>query len=132
MSRLWTGGDVDNGRGIFAGLKVLDVASFIAAPAAAVVLSDFGAEVIKVEPPGSGDPFRHMPTHPGMPASQHNYCWMVEARNKRSIALDLKHPQGRDVLYRLVREADVFITNFPPPVRERLGTPPAGVGARKL
>ncbi len=107
--------------GIFAGLKVLDVASFIAAPAAAVVLSDFGAEVIKVEPPGSGDPYRHMPTHPGMPASQHNYCWMVEARNKRSIALDLKHPDGREVLYRLARDADVFITNFPPPVRQRLG-----------
>jgi crotonobetainyl-CoA:carnitine CoA-transferase CaiB-like acyl-CoA transferase len=106
---------------IFSGLKVLDVASFIAAPAAAVVLSDFGADVIKIEPPGLGDPFRHMPTHPGMPASQHNYCWTMEARNKRSLALDLKQPAGRDVLYRLVRDADVFITNFPPPVRERLG-----------
>jgi crotonobetainyl-CoA:carnitine CoA-transferase CaiB-like acyl-CoA transferase len=107
--------------GIFSGLKVLDVASFIAAPAAAVVLSDFGADVIKVEPPGLGDPYRHMPSHPGMPASQHNYCWTMEARNKRSLALDLKQPEGRDVLCRLVRDTDVFITNFPPPVRERLG-----------
>jgi crotonobetainyl-CoA:carnitine CoA-transferase CaiB-like acyl-CoA transferase len=106
---------------IFSGLKVLDVASFIAAPAAAVVLSDFGADVIKIEPPGLGDPYRHMPSHPGMPASRHNYCWTMEARNKRSLALDLKQAAGRDVLYRLVREADVLITNFPPPVRERLG-----------
>ena len=108
-------------RGIFAGLKVLDVASFIAAPAAAIVLADFGADVIKAEPPGSGDPYRTMPTHPGMPVSAHNYCWTVDARSKRSIALDLKHPDGRAVLYRLTRDADVFITNFPPPVRERLG-----------
>lgn len=112
---------VDGSRGIFAGLKVLDVASFIAAPAAAIVLADFGADVIKVEPPGAGDPYRGMPTHPGMPASPHNYCWTVDARSKRSIALDLKHPDARDVLYRLTRDADVFITNFPPPVRERLG-----------
>jgi crotonobetainyl-CoA:carnitine CoA-transferase CaiB-like acyl-CoA transferase len=100
---------------------VLDVASFIAAPAAAVVLADFGADVIKVEPPGAGDPYRSMPNHPGMPASTHNYCWTVDARNKRSIALDLKHPDAREVLHRLARDADVFITNFPPPVRERLG-----------
>ena len=53
--------------GIFEGLKVLDCASFIAAPAAATVLSDFGAEVIKIEPPGSGDPYRNLPNLPGYP-----------------------------------------------------------------
>ena len=107
-------------KGIFDGLKVLDCASFIAAPAAATVLSDFGADVIKIEPPGLGDPYRNLPNLPGYPASQHNYSWMLEARNKKSLALDLSRPEGQAVLHRLVTEADVFITNFPPAVRERL------------
>jgi crotonobetainyl-CoA:carnitine CoA-transferase CaiB-like acyl-CoA transferase len=107
--------------GIFAGLKVLDCASFIAAPAAATVLSDFGAQVIKIEPPGSGDPYRNLPNLPGYPHSEHNYAWLLEARNKRSLALDLGKPEARMVLHRLVAEADVFITNFPPQVRQRLG-----------
>ncbi len=107
--------------GIFEGLKVLDCASFIAAPAAATVLSDFGAKVIKIEPPGSGDPYRNLPNLPGYPVSQHNFAWMLESRNKRSLALDLSKPEAQIVLHRLVAEADVFITNFPPAVRERLG-----------
>jgi crotonobetainyl-CoA:carnitine CoA-transferase CaiB-like acyl-CoA transferase len=106
--------------GIFAGLKVLDCASFIAAPAAATVLSDFGAEVIKIEPPGQGDPYRNLPNLPGYPVSQHNYAWMLESRNKRSLALDLSKPEGQAILHRLVSEADVFITNLPPAVREKL------------
>jgi formyl-CoA transferase len=108
-------------KGIFEGLKVLDCASFIAAPAAATVLSDFGADVIKIEPPGSGDPYRNLPNLPGYPASEHNFAWLLEARNKRSLALDLSKPEGRAVLHRLAAEADVFITNYPPAVRERLG-----------
>ncbi|NVN84777.1 MAG: CoA transferase [Rhodopseudomonas sp.] len=107
--------------GIFAGLKVLDCASFIAAPAAATVLSDFGANVIKIEPPGLGDPYRNLPNLPGYPRSPYNYSWMIDARNKKSLALDLARPDGKAVLRRLVAEADVFITNFPPAVRERLG-----------
>ncbi len=107
--------------GIFDGLKVLDCASFIAAPAAATVLSDFGADVIKIEPPGLGDPYRNLPNLPGYPISPHNYAWMLESRNKKSLALDLARQDGRDVLRRLVAEADVFITNFPPAVRARLG-----------
>ena len=107
--------------GIFEGLKVLDCASFIAAPAAATVLSDFGAEVIKIEPPGTGDPYRNLPNLPGYPISSHNFAWLLESRNKRSLALDLATPEGKAVLYRLVSEADVFITNFPPGVRQRLG-----------
>jgi crotonobetainyl-CoA:carnitine CoA-transferase CaiB-like acyl-CoA transferase len=106
--------------GIFAGLKVLDCASFIAAPAAATVLSDFGAQVIKIEPPGSGDPYRNLPNLPGYPHSPHNYAWMLEGRNKRSLALDLGKPEARAVLHRLVAQSDVFITNFPPAVRQRL------------
>lgn len=108
-------------KGIFEGLKVLDCASFIAAPAAATVLSDFGADVIKIEPPGAGDPYRALPKLPGYPISEHNFAWLLEGRNKRSLALDLSKPEAREVLYRLAAEADVFITNFPPGVRKRLG-----------
>ncbi len=107
--------------GIFEGLRVLDCASFIAAPAAATVLSDFGADVIKIEPPGSGDPYRNLPNLPGYPVSPHNYAWMLESRNKKSLALDLGKPDGQRVLRRLASSADVFITNFPPAVRARLG-----------
>ncbi|MEO6956155.1 MAG: CoA transferase, partial [Antricoccus sp.] len=74
---------------IFEGLKVIDCASYIAAPAAAAVLADFGADVIKVEPPGAGDPLRQLPTFPGMPRSEHNYPWIIDNRGKRGLALDL-------------------------------------------
>jgi crotonobetainyl-CoA:carnitine CoA-transferase CaiB-like acyl-CoA transferase len=106
--------------GIFAGLKVIDCASFIAAPAAATVLSDFGADVIKIEPPGEGDLYRSLHTRPGSPKSRADYAWMLDSRNKRGLALDLKAPGGHDVLCRLVQSADVFITNMPLPVRRRL------------
>jgi formyl-CoA transferase len=102
---------------IFGGLKVIDCASWIAGPAAATILSDFGAEVIKIEPPGAGDPWRASPAVPGKTT---DYWWQLTARNKRSLAIDLKHPEGLGVLYRLIGSTDVFITNFPLPVRERL------------
>jgi len=110
----------DNGE-VFAGLRVLDVGSFIAAPAAATILSDFGAQVIKIEPPGSGDPYRALCSQPGYPESEHNYGWTMDARNKRSLALDLSHPGSRAVMDRLVGGADIFVTNMPLKVRERLG-----------
>src|ERR1700759_4455213 len=115
------GSDAVMGKGIFEGLKVLDCASFIAAPAAATVLSDFGADVIKIEPPGAGDPYRNLPNLPGYPHSEHNYAWLMEARNKKSLALDLTKPDAQAVLYKLATEADVFITNMPPQVRAKLG-----------
>ena len=102
---------------LFAGLHVIDCASWIAAPAAATMLSDFGADVIKIEPPGAGDPWRAIPPLPGKTT---DYYWQLTSRNKRSLALDLKHPAGLAVLYRLLAAADVFVTNFPLPVRERL------------
>src|ERR1700722_14124473 len=108
-------------KGIFEGLKVLDCASFIAAPAAATVLGAFGAEVIKIEPPVTGDPYRVLANLPGYPVSPHNYAGMLESRNKRSLALDLSKPEGQAVLPRLAGGADIFITNFPPAVRARLG-----------
>jgi formyl-CoA transferase len=105
---------------IFAGLKVLDVASFIAAPAAATMLSDFGAEVIKVEPPGAGDTQRILGSVPPHPRAQGNYAWHLANRNKRGMAVDLKSEGGTMIVRRLVEWADVVITNYPHGVRERL------------
>lgn len=107
--------------GVFSGLKVLDAASFIAAPAAATIMADFGADVIKIEPTGDGDAYRNVSFQPGMPVSDKDYCWTVDDRNKRSLALDLKRPEAQKVIHDLVISADVFITNYPPPVRRRLG-----------
>jgi len=105
---------------IFSGLKVVDLASFIAGPGAATIISDFGAEVIKVEPPGIGDTYRLVYKMPPQPAANDNYCWHLDNRNKRGLALDLKSPDAKEVLERLVQWADVLIVNFPPPVRKRL------------
>ena len=104
----------------FAGLNVIDCASFIAAPAAATILSDFGADVIKIEPP-EGDPYRELFRLQGFGPSGRNYAWELDSRNKRSLALDLKQPEGRGILHRLASQADVFITNFPLSARGRLG-----------
>src|SRR3979411_2033751 len=106
---------------IFDGLKVLDCGSFIADPAAATILSDFGADVIKIEPPGGGDPYRAVPKLPTSPQSDENYAWMLASRNKRGLALDLAKPAARALMRRLVGAADVFITNFPASVRKRFG-----------
>jgi formyl-CoA transferase len=106
---------------VFSGLKVVDLASFIAGPGAATILSDFGAEVIKVEPPGFGDPHRQTYRIPPQPRSNDNYAWHLNNRNKRGMAVDLKSPQAREILERLVKWADVLIINFPQPVRKRLG-----------
>jgi formyl-CoA transferase len=107
---------------LFTGLKVIDCASWIAGPAAATILSDFGADVIKIEPPGIGDPWR---TRGPIPGKDVDYYWQLTARNKRSLAIDLKHPEGIAALHRLVASADVFVTNFPLPVRDRLLLAPA-------
>ena len=104
----------------FSGLKVIDCASYIAGPAAAMLLSDFGADVIKIEPP-EGDPHRDLYQRVGAQDISRNFIWDLNSRNKRSLALDLKQPAGQAVLQRLVAQADVFITNLPLPVRERLG-----------
>jgi crotonobetainyl-CoA:carnitine CoA-transferase CaiB-like acyl-CoA transferase len=104
---------------IFSGLKVVDFASFIAGPSAAVILSDFGADVIKVEPP-SGDPWRHGHQIPPQPQAKDPYPWHLANRNKRGISLDMKSPSAQAVLERLVKWADVLIVNTPHPARKRL------------
>ena len=106
--------------GLFSDLLVIDCASFIAGPAAATVLSDFGARVIKIEPPGVGDAYRNLFRLRGTPDDV-DYFWALDSRNKESLALDLRRPEAQAVLQTLVRKADVFITNIPFPARERLG-----------
>src|SRR6202795_2891960 len=104
---------------IFSGLKVVDLSSFIAGPAAAVILSDYGADVIKVEPP-SGDTWRIGYKLPPQPRSHDNYPWHLNNRNKRGVAIDLKSPQAAEILERLVKWADVLIVNTPHPARKKL------------
>ena len=103
-----------------AGLRVLDISSFIAAPAAAVVLGDWGADVIKVEGP-DGDPNRRiMHDSSNYPKGAVNYPWHMDSRNKRSIVLDLKKADARAALDRLIVLSDVLICNFPPLARDKL------------
>jgi crotonobetainyl-CoA:carnitine CoA-transferase CaiB-like acyl-CoA transferase len=104
---------------IFSGLKVIDFASFIAGPSAAVILSDFGADVIKVEPP-TGDLWRHANKLPPNPQAKDAYPWHLANRNKRGMTLDLKSPSAQPVLEKLVKWADVLIVNTPHPARKRL------------
>src|SRR6202163_3670807 len=104
---------------IFTGVKVVDLASFIAGPSAAVILSDFGADVIKVEPP-SGDLWRIANHLPPQPVAEEAYPWHLANRNKRGIALDLKSPSAQQVLEKLVKWADVLVVNTPHPARARL------------
>jgi len=104
---------------IFSGLKVVDFASFVAAPGAAVILSDFGADVIKVEPP-KGEPWRIGQKIPPQPYSDQPYPFELANRNKRGMTLDLKSPSAQPVLERLVKWADVFIVNTPHPARKKL------------
>jgi len=103
--------------GPFAGIRVIELASALAAPGAAAVLADQGADVIKIEPPGTGDILRWMgASKQGYSSLFHHYN-----RGKRSLALNLKHAEGMAILQRLVSGADVLLHNFRPGVAERLG-----------
>src|ERR1700674_5746541 len=104
---------------IFTGLEGVDFASFIAGPSAAVILSDFGADVIKVEPP-AGDLWRRAHKIPPQPQANDAYPWHLANRNKRGMALDLKSSSAPQVLERLVKWTDVLIVNTPHPARKRL------------
>jgi crotonobetainyl-CoA:carnitine CoA-transferase CaiB-like acyl-CoA transferase len=104
---------------IFSGLKVVDLSSFVAGPGAAVILSDFGADVIKVEPP-KGELWRIGNKIPPQPFAKDAYQWHLNNRNKRGLALDLKSSDARNVLERLVKWADVLIVNTPHPARKKL------------
>ncbi|MBF8650832.1 CoA transferase [Pseudomonas putida] len=100
-----------------AGLKVVELGTLIAGPFAARICAEFGAEVVKVESPDGGDPLRKWrKLYEGT-----SLWWFVQARNKRSLTLNLKHPDGREVLRKLLAEADILIENFRPGVLEKLG-----------
>jgi formyl-CoA transferase len=103
--------------GPLAGLKVLELGQLIAGPFAGRTLADFGAEVIKIEPPGEGDPLRKWRLlHHGT-----SVWWQVQSRNKQSVVLDLRTPEGRADAARLAAEADVLIENFKPGTLEKWG-----------
>lgn len=106
-------------RGILSGIRVVDCGTYIAGPAAAVVMSDFGAEVIKIERPPYGDPYRYLSLVPGMPVSPLPYCWILDGRNKKSVALDLNDHGARQALLAIIRNTDVFITNYQGPLVQK-------------
>ncbi len=108
------------------GIRVLDVGSYVAGPAAATVMADFGADVIKLEPL-DGDPYRTLlgPILLEYP----NFFWDQDARNKRSLALDITTAAGREILERLIGTADVMVTNYRPQLLERLALTYADVCA---
>ena len=109
--------DAARSRSPLAGLKVLELGQLIAGPFAGKTLGDFGAEVIKVEPPGTGDPLRQWRLlHDGT-----SVWWQVQSRNKKSVALDLRTEQGRADVRRLAAECDVLIENFKPGTLEKWG-----------
>ena len=99
------------------GLKVIEMGQLIAGPFAGKTLADFGAEVIKIEPPGAGDPLRNW----RLLQDGTSVWWQVQSRNKRSLALDLRSPEGQDIARRLIAEADVLIENFRPGTLEGWG-----------
>ena len=106
--------------GALDGLKVLELGQLIAGPFAAKTLADFGAEVIKIEPPGTGDPLRQW----RLLKDGTSVWWQVQSRNKRSLALDLRQPEAQDIVRRLATECDVLIENFRPGAMEGWGLGP--------
>src|SRR6478672_4552452 len=100
----------DGTAGPLTGFRILDISTMIAAPFAAALLGDMGAEIIKVELPGAGDTLRHVAP---MFANRSLY-WAVLGRNKCSITLDLRVPRGRELFLELVARSDVVIENFRP------------------
>jgi formyl-CoA transferase len=106
--------------GPLAGLKVVELGQLIAGPFAAKTLGDFGADVIKIEPPRTGDPLRQW----RLLKDGTSVWWQVQSRNKRSLVLDLKEPQAQDIVRQLATQADVLIENFRPGAMEGWGLGP--------
>src|SRR5690242_17164172 len=106
-----------NPAGPLAGVRVIELGQLIAGPFCGKTLGDFGAEVIKIEPPGKGDPLRKW----RLLKDGNSIWWEVQSRNKQSVTLDLTQTEGQDILRRLVKEADVLIENFRPGKMEEWG-----------
>jgi crotonobetainyl-CoA:carnitine CoA-transferase CaiB-like acyl-CoA transferase len=109
------GSDPDFRCGPLHGVKVLELGTLIAGPFCGKTLADFGAEVIKIEPPGDGDPLRRWRRM----RNGVSLWWQVQSRNKKSITLDLRRPEGQAVVRRLARECDIVIENFRPGALEK-------------
>ena len=105
---------------LFSGLKVIDAGTVIAAPAAAMMLAEYGADVIKIEHP-DGDFLRRVKELKGQGEEKEDYMWQLDGRNKRGMVLDLKTADGMEVLLKLAEQCDVFITNQPFAMRDKLG-----------
>lgn len=105
---------------LLSSLRILELGHFIAAPFATRVLADLGADVIKIEPPGSGDPVRGW----GAQAGGRSIWWSVHGRNKRSVTLNLRHPAAREILLKLVGQCDAVVENFRPGQLEKWGIGP--------
>jgi formyl-CoA transferase len=106
--------------GPLAGIKVLELGQLIAGPFAAKTLADFGADIVKVEPPGAGDPLRKW----RLLKDGTSVWWQVQSRNKRSVALDLRDAAAQDIVRSLAADADVLIENFRPGAMEGWGLGP--------
>ncbi|MBL0419271.1 CoA transferase [Ramlibacter sp. AW1] len=111
------------------GIRAIEIGTFISAPFAATLLADFGAEVIKLELPDIGDPMRTLGEYP--PGGDSSYWWSAMGRNKRSVALDVRTDEGREILGRLLESADVLVENFRPGTLERWGITMDWVRARR-
>ena len=100
------------------GIRVLDLGTFIAGPHGATILGEFGAEVIKVEPPNTGDSLRRLGTNT---ECGDTLVWLSEARNKKCVTLDLSSERGREVLRQLAAKCDIIVENFRPGTLEKWG-----------
>ncbi len=121
--------DPPPGLSSLAGLRVVELGIWVAAPAVGALLADWGADVVKIEPPG-GDPMRWVFGSIGVGTDVPNPAFVLDNRGKRSVVLDLRDDAERDRLERLVAEADVFLTNLRPDALERLGLDPEAALAR--
>jgi crotonobetainyl-CoA:carnitine CoA-transferase CaiB-like acyl-CoA transferase len=115
---------------VFEGVRVLELATWVFVPATGTLLGDLGADVIKVEHPETGDPSRGLVTQGLGTGSGINLAWEQNNRGKRSLGIDIRKPAGRELVYRLVESADVFLTNFRPAALERLGLDVVDLRAR--
>src|SRR4051794_27457936 len=112
--------ETSSNKGPLEGLRVVELGQLIAGPFAAKTLADFGADVVKIEPPGAGDPLRTW----RLLKDGTSVWWQVQSRNKRSLALDLRDPEGQAIARQLAAEADVLIENFRPGAMEGWGLAP--------
>ncbi len=113
----------ETGAGALAGIRVVELGQLIAGPFCGQLLGDMGADVIKIEPPGAGDPMRQWGN------GEHKVWWEVIGRNKRSVTANLRVPEGQEIARRLLAEADIMIENFKPGTMEKWGLDPAALHA---